>query len=110
MAPGSVTPDDILEFHLDGSPVAPQGPRAYLERFIHSEIYAARPDVMAIVHSHSHAIVPFSISVQHRLRAVLHMAGFIGTEAPLFEIRDTAGPATNLLIRSPELGRAPPPP
>ena len=41
-----------------------------------------------------------------RLRAVVHMAGFIGTEAPLFEIRDTGGPATDLLIRSPELGRA----
>lgn len=105
MAPGSVTAADILEFRLDGSPVDAQGPRPYLERFIHSEIYAARPDVVAIVHSHSHSIVPFSISAQ-RLRAVSHMAGFIGLEAPLFEIRDAAGPATDLLIRSPELGRA----
>jgi HCOMODA/2-hydroxy-3-carboxy-muconic semialdehyde decarboxylase len=106
MAPGSVTAGDILEFHLDGSPVGPQGPRPYLERFIHSEIYAARPDVMAAVHSHSHSIVPLSISVEQRLRAVVHMAGFIGPEAPLFEIRDAGGPATDLLIRSPELGRA----
>ena len=106
MAPGSVTASDILEFHLDGSPVDPKGPRPYLERFIHSEIYAARPDVMAVVHSHSHSIVPLSISVQHRLRAVIHMAGFIGPEAPLFEIRDAGGPATDLLIRSPDLGRA----
>ena len=50
--------------------------------------------------------MPLSISVEHRLRAVLHMAGFIGTGAPLFEIRDAGGPATDLLIRSPELGRA----
>lgn len=106
MAPGSVTASDILEFHLDGSPVDPQGPRPYLERFIHGEIYAARPDVMAVVHSHSHSIVPLSISVEQRLRAVSHMAGFIGAEAPLFEIRDAGGPATDLLIRSPELGRA----
>ena len=106
MAPGSVTASDILEFHIDGSPVDPQGPRPYLERFIHGEIYAARSDVMAVVHSHSHSIVPLSISVQHRLRAVIHMAGFIGPEAPLFEIRDTGGAATDLLIRSPELGRA----
>ena len=42
MAPGSVTASDILEFHIDGSPVDPKGPRPYLERFIHSEIYAAR--------------------------------------------------------------------
>lgn len=106
MAPGSVTANDILEFQLDGSPVDPQGPRPYLERFIHGEIYAARPDVMAVVHSHSHSIVPFSIATDQRLRAVSHMAGFIGTEAPLFEIRDTGGGATDLLIRSPELGRA----
>src|SRR5262245_2773174 len=106
MAPGSVTAADILEFHLDGSPVDREAPRPYLERFIHSEIYAARPDVMAVVHSHSHSIVPLSISVQQRLRAVSHMAGFIGIEAPLFEIRDAGGPATDLLIRSPELGRA----
>jgi ribulose-5-phosphate 4-epimerase/fuculose-1-phosphate aldolase len=106
MAPGSVAADDILEFHLDGSPVNADGPRPYLERFIHSEIYAARPDVMAVVHSHSHSIVPLSISAGHRLRAVVHMAGFIGPEAPLFEIRDAGGPATDLLIRSPQLGRA----
>jgi HCOMODA/2-hydroxy-3-carboxy-muconic semialdehyde decarboxylase len=106
MAPGSVTVADILEFYIDGSPVDSEGPRPYLERFIHSEIYAARPDVMAVVHNHSHSIVPLSISTQHRLRAVVHMAGFIGPEAPLFEIRDTGGIATDLLIRSPELGRA----
>ena len=63
MAPGSVTVSDILEFQIDGSPVDPQGPRPYLERFIHGEIYAARSDVMAVVHSHSHSIVPLSISV-----------------------------------------------
>ena len=106
MAPGSVSAGDILEFHMDGSPVDANGPRPYLERFIHSEIFASRPDVIAIVHSHSHSIVPFSISQHHRLRAVLHMAGFIGVEAPLFEIRDAGGPATDLLIRSPELGHA----
>jgi hypothetical protein len=43
------------------------------------------------VHSHSHSIVPISISVHHRLRAVSHMAGIIGAEAPLFEICDTGG-------------------
>ena len=84
MAPGQVTPDDILEFDLDGAAVKADGPAVYLERFIHSEIYRARPDAMAIVHSHSHSIVPLSISKTARLRAVFHMAGFIGEEAPLF--------------------------
>ena len=52
LAPALVTPDDILEFDLDGNPLAARGRSVYLERFIHGEIYRARPDVMAVVHSH----------------------------------------------------------
>jgi HCOMODA/2-hydroxy-3-carboxy-muconic semialdehyde decarboxylase len=106
MAPGQVTVDDILEFGLDGEPLNANGRQVYLERFIHSEIYKARPDALAIVHSHSHSIVPLSISKTARLRAVFHMAGFIGAEAPVFEIRDAGGPATDLLVSNPGLGAA----
>ncbi len=106
MAPGQVSAKDILEFDRDGAPLNANGQAVYLERFIHSEIYKARPDAMAVVHSHSHSIVPLSISKTARLRAVFHMAGFIGEEAPVFEIRDTAGGATDLLISNAELGQA----
>jgi HCOMODA/2-hydroxy-3-carboxy-muconic semialdehyde decarboxylase len=106
MAPGQVGPEDVLEFNLNGEPLDANGRAVYLERFIHSEIYKARPDAMAVVHSHSHSIVPLSISKTRRLRAVFHMAGFIGTEAPTFEIRDVAGSETDLLISSPQLGNA----
>jgi ribulose-5-phosphate 4-epimerase/fuculose-1-phosphate aldolase len=61
MAPASVTPDDILEFELDGTPVISGGPKVYLERFIHGEIFRARPDVMGVVHTHSPAVIPFSV-------------------------------------------------
>lgn len=106
MAPGQVTAGDIVTFALDGTPIDANGRRVYLERFIHGEIYRTRPDVMAVVHSHSHAIVPLSISKGTRLRAVFHMAGFIGQCAPVFEIRDVAGPGTDLLISSAKLGAA----
>lgn len=106
MAPGQVTAEDIVTFTHDGDPLDAKGRRVYLERFIHGSIYRARPDVMAVIHSHSHAIVPLSVSRQTRLRAVFHMAGFIGQCAPVFEIRDTAGDATDLLISSDALGRA----
>ena len=106
MAPGRVTAEDIVEFDLSGQPVDANGRGVYLERFIHSEIYRARPDVQSIVHSHSHSIVPLSVVKGTRLRALFHMAGFIGKEAPVFEIRATDGDATDLLISSPELGRA----
>lgn len=106
MAPGNVTTDDIVEFNLDGEPVNANGRRVYLERFIHSEIYRAHPEVMAVVHSHSHAIVPLSVVKGFPLRPLFHMAGFIGSAAPVFEIRDVGGNATDLLIRNREYGRA----
>ena len=106
MAPGLVTAADIMEFDLDGAPVNPDARKVYLERFIHGEIYRLRPDVMAIVHSHSASVVPFGVVPSVPLRAVFHMAGFIGTTTPIFEIREHAGLASDLLIRNRELGVA----
>jgi len=106
MAPGSVTADDVIEFDLDANPVNGRGRKVYLERFIHGEIFRARPDVMAVVHSHSHSIVPLSVVKSFPLRPVFHMAGFIGGGAPVFEIRDFGGTGTDLLIKSRDLGRA----
>jgi ribulose-5-phosphate 4-epimerase/fuculose-1-phosphate aldolase len=106
MAPGSVTADDVLEYDVDSEPLNASGRKVYLERFIHGEIYRKRPDVMAIVHSHSHSIVPLSVVSGVKLQAIFHMAGFIGQGAPVFEIRDVAGDATNLLISSNKLGAA----
>ena len=105
MAPALVTAADIMEFDLDSAPVDPQGRTPYLERFIHGEIYRARPDVMAVVHSHSPAVIPFA-NVAVPLRPMNHIAGFLGGGVPVFEIRDTAGPATDMLIRNAGLGRA----
>ena len=106
MAPASVTADDVLEFELDGTPVESNGPKVYLERFIHGEILRARPDVMAVVHTHSPAVIPFSVVRSVPLRAVAHMGSFLGEQTPVFEIRDSAGDASDLLIRDNALGRA----
>lgn len=106
MAPSQVQPQDILQFSFDGTPLDAGDRRVYLERFIHGAIYRARPDVMAVVHSHSPAVVPFSIAKGARLRPVCHMSGFLGAGAPLFEIRDTAGTASDLLVRDDRLGTA----
>lgn len=106
MAPGSVEAADIVEFDLDGNPVNANGRKVYLERFIHGELFRARPDVMAVVHSHSHNIVPLSTVKGVPLRAIFHMAGFIGEAAPVFEIREAGGDGTDLLITDNHLGRA----
>lgn len=106
MAPSRVTAEDIVEFTLDSEAVNAAGRKVYLERFIHGEIYRARPDVVSVVHSHSHSIVPLSVVKGMRLKAIFHMAGFIGQGAPVFEIREAGGDATDLLISNNALGRA----
>ncbi|WP_037225549.1 class II aldolase/adducin family protein [Roseomonas gilardii] len=106
MAPARVDAGDVLTFDAEGNPVLADGPPVYLERFIHAALYRARPDVMAIVHSHSPTIVPLSTVKGMTLRCICHMGGFIGSGAPIFEIRDTAGPGTNLLITDNALGDA----
>jgi HCOMODA/2-hydroxy-3-carboxy-muconic semialdehyde decarboxylase len=105
MAPALVTRDDIVEYDLDSNPVDAKGRTSYLERFIHGEIYKARPDVIAVVHSHSPGILPFA-DTDVRLMPMNHIAGFLGTGAPVFDIRSAGGPATDMLIRDPSLGRA----
>lgn len=107
MAPAQVSAADIVEYAVDsGEALDPDAPRPYLERFIHSEIYKARPDVMAVVHNHSPAVLPFGIVKGARLRPACHMCGFLSEGPPVFEIRDHAGAATDLLIRNRELGTA----
>jgi ribulose-5-phosphate 4-epimerase/fuculose-1-phosphate aldolase len=105
IAPAVVTASDIMEFDLNGNAVAAKGRRPYLERFIHSEIYRARPDVQAIVHNHSPAVIPFGVTGT-RLRPIFHMGGFLGGGTPIFEIREAGGQATDMLIRNPALGEA----
>jgi len=106
MAPGLVTADDILTFDLDCEAIDASGRSVYLERFIHGEIYRARPDVQAVVHSHAATVIPFGVSRDMPLRPIFHMAGFLRGPAPIFEIRDHVGEASDLLIRNRELGVA----
>jgi ribulose-5-phosphate 4-epimerase/fuculose-1-phosphate aldolase len=105
MAPGLVTATDIMLFDRDGNALDPQDRAVYLERFIHSEIYKSHPEINAIVHSHSPAVIPFGVT-DVPLRPLYHMSSFLGASVPVFEIRDSGGPATDMLIRSPELGAA----
>jgi ribulose-5-phosphate 4-epimerase/fuculose-1-phosphate aldolase len=101
MAPGLVTAADIMEFDRDGNAIDPKGRAVYLERFIHSEIYKAQAEIKAVVHSHSPAVIPFGVT-SVKLRPVFHLSSFLAGGAPVFE----GGPATDMLIRTPELGAA----
>lgn len=105
MAPALVTAADVLGCDLDGNVHDTLDRRTYMERFIHSEIYRARPDVLAVVHSHSPALIPFGVTGA-RLRPICHMSSFLGSLTPVFEIRMAAGESTDMLVRNTELGRA----
>jgi HCOMODA/2-hydroxy-3-carboxy-muconic semialdehyde decarboxylase len=104
IAPELVTAADIMEYDLDSVAVDARGRGLYLERFIHGEIYKVRPDVKAVVHHHSPAVIPFGVTPQ-ALRPIYHMAAFLGNGAPVFEIRAFGG-MTDMLIRTPALGQA----
>ena len=107
LAPGLVTADDIVTFDLDSNPLDKTGLRYYSERFIHGEIYKIRPDVKAVVHCHAPQLIPFG-ATKYPLRPIYHMSGFLGCGGcgvPIFEIRETGG-MTDMLIRTPELGKA----
>jgi HCOMODA/2-hydroxy-3-carboxy-muconic semialdehyde decarboxylase len=105
VAPELVTAADIMEYDLDAEPVDPRGRSSYLERFIHGEIYRARPDVRAIVHDHSPSVIPFGVTGAP-LRPLYHMSAFLAAGVPVFDIRTAAGADTDLLVRTPALGRA----
>ncbi len=103
-APGLVTAADIVEYDLDSNAISNAAVTGYTERFIHGEIYKSRPDVMAVVHCHCSEVIPFA-DTGVPLVPMHHMGWFIGQGVPVFEVRD-AGGETDMLIRSPKLGKA----
>ena len=98
-APGRVTAEDIMEFDLDGKAIDGRDRTVYSERFIHSEVYKARADVNAVVHSHSPTVIPFSVT-KVPLRPVHNTASFLAPEVPVFEMRNVAGMTNNLVTNS----------
>ena len=103
LAPELVTAADIQEYGIDSEPIG-DARKPYLERFIHGEIYRTRTDVMAVVHSHSDSSIPFGIS-RTPLKPVYHMASFLWSGAPVFDVRRERDD-NDLLIRDRTLGEA----
>jgi len=102
---GMVTAADIIEYDLDSQSIGNNRPDGYLERFIHGEIYKARPDVMAVIHAHSPEMIAFGAS-SVPLRNMIHTGSFINDGVPVFDVRKFGGTADDMLIRNPALGKA----
>lgn len=100
LAPSVITVGDIQRLNLDGETT--DNRPSYLERYIHSEIYKARPDVQCVLHTHSPAVLPYCF-VEQPLRPVTHMGAFLGESVPVYEIRDKHGDDTDLFGGSPDV-------
>ena len=106
LAPILVTASDIMEYDLDSNPIDPRGRRSVIERFIHGEIYKLRPDVRAVIHSHSPAVIPFGVT-QAPMRPVIHAASFLWVGVPVWDSRDAQDPASAaMLVRNSALGKS----
>src|ERR1700749_2565110 len=104
LAPALVTSDDVMEFDQDGNAVDAGGRQVFLERFIHAEIYRARPDVMAIVHAHSLGVIPFAAS-KTPLKPMFHNAAFLAAGVPVWDIAKDFG-VTNMLVADNAKGKS----
>lgn len=111
MAPAMVSsPDDLIHYHVSSSdPVNPKAKKGYSERFIHGEIFKRFPSVQCVVHSHAEEVLPYVVSTGVPMRAVYHMAGFLGSQpAKVFDIaphyRD--GDQQDMLVRNARFGTA----
>lgn len=104
LAPELVTSRDIVEYDLDSEPVDAGAPRGFLERYIHGEIYKARSDVHAVIHTHSPSVVPFGVT-KTIMQPIYHMSGFLGRGVPVYDIRKESGRQTDILVREPIFGQ-----
>jgi len=79
LAPANVAnTSDIVEYLVsDASPLDPNAPKGFIERYIHSELYKRFPRIQSVVHSHSNEVLPFTFSGVP-MRSSIHMAGFLG--------------------------------
>jgi ribulose-5-phosphate 4-epimerase/fuculose-1-phosphate aldolase len=109
IAPATIASErDLVEYYISNAePVDPNSPKGYSERCIHSEILKRFPEVDAVVHSHSEAVVPYSVSGVG-FRAVYHMAGFLGTGVPVWDIGECyeEGERRDMLVSNQRLGGA----
>lgn len=102
-SPQLIDADDIMEFMLDGTPARQSSGTPYAERFIHSGLYEVQPHTQSVVHSHSQAVVPFSVGGEV-IRPIMHNCAPIGAEVRTWDSRTRFGD-TDLLVSNREMGR-----
>jgi ribulose-5-phosphate 4-epimerase/fuculose-1-phosphate aldolase len=103
-APALVTAADLVEWNADSEAATGDKRKGFIERYIHGEISRARPEVIAVVHSHSPSVIPFGVT-KTRLRPIYHMGSFLWSGTPVWDIRKVRE-ENDLLVRDRPLGAA----
>ncbi|OGA56554.1 MAG: aldolase [Betaproteobacteria bacterium RIFCSPLOWO2_12_FULL_65_14] len=103
-APALVTVADLMELDPDSEALPGDKRKGFIERYIHGEIYRTRPEVMAVVHSHSPSVVPFGVT-RTKLRPIYHMGSFLWSGVPVWDIRNVRQ-ENDVLVRDRPLGKA----
>jgi HCOMODA/2-hydroxy-3-carboxy-muconic semialdehyde decarboxylase len=101
-SPELIEPSDILEFTLDSKMLTPGDFLPYGECVIHGEIYKARPDVQAVCHHHSVAMLPFCITGME-LKPINGLGSVMGAKVPFWDSRDEFGD-TPMVLTTPAQG------
>jgi ribulose-5-phosphate 4-epimerase/fuculose-1-phosphate aldolase len=103
-APALVTAADLMELDPDSEALPGDKRKGFIERYIHGEIYRTRPEVMAVVHSHSPSVIPFGVT-RTKLRPIYHMGSFLWSGVPVWDIRNVRQ-ENDVLVRDRPLGKA----
>ncbi|KAJ7680377.1 arad-like aldolase/epimerase [Mycena polygramma] len=120
IAPGLTNSTSVVTYAIENatavgltfSPGTTTIPAGFSERYIHSEIYSKFPDVNAVVHAHTEAILPFANSPKVPLVAQISTAPVIGAAAPIFDFSTLPASALvgdtldDFLVRNTLLGDA----
>ena len=100
-SPELVEPGDILELDAESDVVTPGDILPYGECVIHGEIFRARPDVTAIVHHHSPAILPFCLT-DLKLVPINSLGATMGAVVPSWDSHDEFGDTPMVLTTNAE--------
>jgi len=101
-SPELVERGDLMEFDLDNRPIDQRDRTLYSERPIHGSIYRLRADVASVCHNHARSLVPFGVTGVS-IRPIWHIAGSIGAEVPIWDVRAEFGD-TDLLVTTAAMG------
>ncbi|KIK57134.1 hypothetical protein GYMLUDRAFT_46363 [Collybiopsis luxurians FD-317 M1] len=106
IAPALATSQSLVTYEIDNataiqltfntSVTGAAVPSGFSERYIHSQIYKAFPDVTSVVHAHTTSVIPFA-AAGIGLKAQMGVAGSLGTLTHGTPIFDFASLPTSVL-------------